>query len=376
MTRYGKSIVADRFLEERGYMMLVYPEANGPKGKAITSRKKIKIPFYENPQITENKAARYATYKLIGRNSNLYSYLGADSRLITLNFYLTLPHLAFFMKNTPWINKEFLFNQVPKFNVVKRELKTFLNESSPNMNSLDRDLEANNMARLSVGNSIKKQVDSYYNQDAVRTPQTIDSFEQQFKELKSNDAGEELERANLSPAAGGGPTSQYLNTRAQLFANLTKQESQQDSGKTKASYLYYINLIRSTVIGSSELGLGAPILRLNFGPLFQDVPFITKKYNINIEQSAGYDIETLLPNRVKITLNLEEVRTGDFSTHNPQPFGESDDNVATWESLFAHGTLDPRSEPRLMNQASVDKVQNSKESDIRSLERRNLRGAR
>ena len=53
----------------------------------------VEMPFFENVSIKESKRARYQKYSLISRSSNLYSYLGADSRVLNLKFNISLPHL-------------------------------------------------------------------------------------------------------------------------------------------------------------------------------------------------------------------------------------------------------------------------------------------
>jgi len=336
MTRYGSVKLSERFLEDRGYIMLIYPEKSQTVSKSITSTKKVKLPFYETPLITESKKARHATYKLLGRNSDLYSYLGADSRNFKLSFNITLPHLLHFLKQTPWIDKSYMFNQVPKFPVMKA-----------NYNYLSPERQQSSMQDYEKLQAVDKAVDSYYGQDAVRIPEAVNMFQGEFAELRGNEAGIANDVAAGSPRASGVALTPFITYIRDLLNQNAPPTNSVTANKVKATYLFYINLIRSTVLGSSQEGLGAPIIRLNFGPLYQDVPCIVSKYDLNIEESAGYDIETLIPNRVRVALDLEEVRLGDFTSHSPEMFGASDDNVQTWESLFSTGTLDPRGEPKL-----------------------------
>ena len=75
--------------------------------------------------------------------------------------------------------------------------------------------------------------------------------------------------------------------------------------------------------------------------MYQDVPCICTGYTIGIEEKAGYDLQTLMPRRLKISMNLEENRTGDFGNfeqNNPV----KKDNLAGWESvLTGPQTTDP-----------------------------------
>lgn len=108
---------------------------------------------------------------------------------------------------------------------------------------------------------------------------------------------------------------------------------------------YWINIIRSSVLNNSVNPiLGPPIVRINHGILFRDVPCVCLDYNISHDEMAGYDLATLLPKRLKIKLNLAEVRTGNFNKYEPGAMqGSSHRDTATgWESIIHHPyELDP-----------------------------------
>ena len=74
--------------------------------------------------------------------------------------------------------------------------------------------------------------------------------------------------------------------------------------------------------------------------MYLDVPFIFKNFNIRIEEDAGYNLRTLTPNRITVSMTLVEVRTGDFGTFHPTVPVQRD-NIAGWESTLEHGTTDP-----------------------------------
>ena len=77
-----------RELPERANLSFYFPNPN--EG---SDYHKVGLPFFENPKITESKKARYKKHSLLARSSNLYTYLGADSRRINVSFNITLPHL-------------------------------------------------------------------------------------------------------------------------------------------------------------------------------------------------------------------------------------------------------------------------------------------
>lgn len=327
MASYGKAQVGERYLEERAYLLIVFPEkGKGHSSKSITSSKKVKLPFYENPIIQESKASRLATYKLLGRNSDLFSYLGADARTINLEVSLTLPHLHHFLYSTPWLDNGITLDSAPKFKFLKREQPKpdpfYANEPLRTLDDLDED--STSLARK---NSNDPTGSTYTKNGAMIIKSSIASYDQEYDTLINNDAAVDALVGDLLPQS-------------------VADSAEPDPKSVRAAYLYYINLLRATVLGSEELGIGCPIVRLNFGALYQDIPLIVTKYDLDIEDRFGYDTATLLPRRVTIKMQMLEVRVGDFSAHRPKQ-GQADDNVPTWESVLNYGTTDPRESARI-----------------------------
>ena len=80
--------------------------------------------------------------------------------------------------------------------------------------------------------------------------------------------------------------------------------------------------------------------------MYQDVPCICKNYSLSFNEAMGYDLKTLLPRQIRITMNLEEVRTGDFGEFDPTSQNTRiRDNLAGWEAVIEKSTmsLDPGS---------------------------------
>ena len=79
---------------------------------------------------------------------------------------------------------------------------------------------------------------------------------------------------------------------------------------------------------------------IKHGPLYQDVKCVCNDFSISVDQNAGMNARTLLNRRILVTLNLEEVRTGDFEEYK---FGHvvKGDNLAGWEEIFDTGSMDP-----------------------------------
>ncbi len=107
--------------------------------------------------------------------------------------------------------------------------------------------------------------------------------------------------------------------------------------------LYWTNIIRSSISNNSENPVyGPPIVRINHGVLFQDIPCICTNYTVAPVEEAGYDVDTLMPRRIAYTMELEELRAGDF-----QKFDGSKqvtkDNLTGWEGVVSnqHQSMDP-----------------------------------
>ena len=150
---------------------------------------------------------------------------------------------------------------------------------------------------------------------------------------------------NLLPFGGGS-----------LFASLLASEgvtaklhAQQVAAKADLvdMIVYWVNIVRSSVTNNAvDPTLGPPIVRVNHGILYQNVPCICTGYDIAADNNAPMDVDTLLPYRLKVTMTLEEMRTGDFGQYRSgtganEPQAISRDNLAGWESVIVHGTMDP-----------------------------------
>ena len=99
--------------------------------------------------------------------------------------------------------------------------------------------------------------------------------------------------------------------------------------------------IRSTVINNTQNPeFGPPLVRLDWGILYRDVPCVCKGYTLNVNGKAGYDKKTLLPRVLEVTMNLEEARALSSAT------AVAEDSLMGWEVLLGTEakpglTLDP-----------------------------------
>jgi hypothetical protein len=109
--------------------------------------------------------------------------------------------------------------------------------------------------------------------------------------------------------------------------------------------VYWVNLIRATTLNNNlDPRLGPPIVRLTHGMMYMYVPFVCFSYKIDYDEQAGYDRNTLLPRKIDISLELVEIRHGDFGDYKPG-VSVKRDNVCGWEAVidskFPNKTIDP-----------------------------------
>jgi hypothetical protein len=114
---------------------------------------------------------------------------------------------------------------------------------------------------------------------------------------------------------------------------------------------YQVNLIRFSVVNkATDPTKGPPIVRLNHGLLYQNIPCICKDYSIEqiYDDSNRKNVHTkykVSKYKIQISINLQEVRTGNYLQTNFDPKdANSRDNIVGWEQLFTdnnHKAQDP-----------------------------------
>mgnify|MGYP003128151102 CR=1 FL=1 len=285
----------DRKLPERSKLLFYFPRPE--EGDAYTV---IRMPFYENPQIVESKRARYQDHKLISRSSNLYTYLGADSRRLSLSFNISLPHLQ---------EELVSIKQITRPNSLKAK-----------GSSADKDLFLTN-SKMSE-NAKKSEILGAAANKLAKDYRDLQRSTSNKKSLVGFRTGYIAEKSLLAPSQGQVSRREYAGVIS-----------------------YWINVIRSSVVNNASNPLyGPPIIRLRHGILYQDIPLICKDYSIQHMEEAGYDSETLLPRIIKVTMNLEEFRAGNFGEFDSNSsFPLDRDNLAGWEAVIesSNETADP-----------------------------------
>jgi len=105
--------------------------------------------------------------------------------------------------------------------------------------------------------------------------------------------------------------------------------------------VFYTNLVRSSIMNRSDnTTYGPPIVRLNHGTMYNNVPCLVQGYDISMVEEAGYEVHTLTPKRLEIKMKLIECRTGNFGSYQPGRW-LTGDNVTGWESVISDNAIDP-----------------------------------
>lgn len=320
------SQLRDRNFSERARLNFSFSNNNSKKITPFT----VKIPIYENPTITESKQARLGKYRPIGRNSNLYSYLGADSTSLNLSFHMTLPHIVSHAKDSS-LSKYF------------ERLTEEVGESSYSLKGND---SSNSLLPESISNIINviKGYEAKYLKDTK--PEGLP-----FESVPDQSALAVRQRQGLPLAPPPNVLENIEDTTTDFIDTRDSRTVALSDLATKARILIYFwtNVIRCSVIGSSDHSSPPPIVRLSFGAFYKQVPFIVEKYQISVDEKAGYDTLTLLPRRIKISLTMEELRTGNYSKFIPYNFQSgaetgnlaSSENVAGWDHVIETGSIQP-----------------------------------
>jgi len=321
--------IVDRALPDRTKLIFYFPMPS--EGNNFYT---VDMPFFENVVIKESKKARYKKYSMVSRSSNLYSYLGADSRVMNLNFNISLPHI---------------FEEHPDLNLDK--FVSYVEDKDNPASEQERFLEPYKSKTTPDGIAFKLGTD--YTKSLVQ-----DSAKQVIKDLQRKGGATNTETlayiskryglGDISFEAALGQKSTLLGKIGAGFGNVLDfvQSASSDYLKSRAIDLiiYWVNIIRSSVVNYSKNPIyGPPVIRLNHGIMYQNIPCICTDYSIDFNEAAGYDMDTLLPRQIRVTMKLEELRTGDFQDFMPKGNPVQRDNLAGWEAVILGKTnsMDP-----------------------------------
>jgi len=320
--------IVDRALPERSKLQFFFPVASQGNKFYI-----IELPFYENIEIREDKKARYQKYSLISRSSNLYSYLGAESRELSLSFRMTLPHILETHSNIS-LDRYLSYNDNDRSNSEK-EREKFLQPLQPKKTpegiayrlgtQYTRSLAKDSAAQVLQGLLLGPYFNNSNEDDRLYFENKYDLSPGGQKEILS---------AKF-------PRTEYVNTNDRPTQLTPDLKAIDPKYKIIDTIIYCVNIIRASVLNNAKNPIyGPPIIRLHHGIMYQNIPCICTNYSVQHDEAAGYDLDTLLPRRIKIDLKLEEIRAGDFSEFQPmiQANPIKRDNLAGWEAVVLKET--------------------------------------
>lgn len=339
-----------RKLEERSHLTVEFPQTNNRIFRTH-------IPFLENPQISEAGSNSLQEYNLMGRAGSLYAYGGSESRAFDITFNISLLHLLH-LNSTEGIADKFLRHFSLFFADKQQAKERFDLRATVTQETADTALEMFNSDTAMAGPTLNgdslsvQEIKGYLNENEDRVNQAQNS---------------KLKKADMSYTPEGFPHAQtHRKFYASFLENITNVVpsdleqtiaglgslgglnplfSEPDSGLAldKLINLVYvwINLVRATCLNNSGNTVqGPPIVRLTHGPMYNNIPCVVRDYSISILDEAGFDISTLTPKRIEISMTLSEMRTGDFGSFE-EGYLETGDNLAGWEAIISNNNADP-----------------------------------
>lgn len=288
--------VSPRFLAERSYLYFKYDTGNSSDSREFY------LPMLENIEITESQKPNLAIYDILGRPGNVYAYLGAKSREFNLKFKITLPHVHQYI-TTIGLNPLFYSG-----------FRYFQDTRSATKNRMKKDPKYPSDSPSKI-NYFKKAEDTFST-----------NYQENFSDLRT---------AGL-----------YLNSVFKInpeFANV--RPFTRENNKTYIDsvnlLILWLNVIRTSVVGNAQnTSLGPPVVYINHGTMYNNIPCVCTNYNIRVNNVAGYELLSLTPRQIEISLNLSENRTGSFEKFVPFKLVEGE-AVAGWEAVMSYGTIDP-----------------------------------
>jgi hypothetical protein len=308
--------VRKRFLQDRSFLIFEFKNEGSVRQFSI-------LPFFENISILEDQKANLAVYDLVGRAGNMYAYTGAKSRQFKLNFRMNIMHI------NDILNQEGLTYTDFSDKIVNLENKKNIRELFLKPPALKDIKSPSTEKSFFKSRAQSAQADYFklngYNPNDLSTRVPIGGIPNSdpFGLLRENiqDAQGLLGLGDLAPLVANG-----IRTKA---INLT---------------LWWINLVRSSVLNNANNTIyGPPIIRINHGLLYNNVPCVCNSFSIKETPNTTYDVLTATPHMFDISMALEEVRNS-FGDYDPRKV-DTADNVAGWDSLHKYKTMDPHTGP-------------------------------
>jgi len=285
-------------LEKRGGIRFNYAPT---QESSVT--KKVWLPFYENPTITESRKANYATTKIYLRNEPVRLYTSSEARKFKVDVHYSLIHMAAMLGT----------------------------EDIMGMFSLDGDETA---YRDTI--AVAKYIEETVSRDTNSTSTAVSD---------ASLAAQSYERGVTEDGPWGpnrwwkNPSQSSQGSNRWNFALMWVMRNTPQWVNHHKIIQKVINNVRSSVIGTAQMPVkGPPIVELKWGTMYDFTPCIITDYKIQPVENAGYDSKSLTAQRLKISLSLEEMRNINGNQWgNPQIGGD----LPGWDSIQQLGSIDP-----------------------------------
>lgn len=312
-----------RFLQERSFLVFEFVKPGSGGGKQFSL-----LPFFENISISEEQRANYAVYDLIGRAGNIYGYMGAKSRQFKLSFKMNIKHINEMLAREGLSFSDFSPKDVNSDN--NKEAKKLL---FTRPQALFQDLETRKL------NTLSEKASNNYLSLSKYDPNLINNYNKLRNKL-------ELENLNLLNNIGNIGPEDYIfsdaeqNRISNATNNLIQRVDKINHYKVAVNLvMWWTNLVRTSTINNSKNSIyGPPIIRINHGLMYNNIPCICTNYSIKESNNTSYDVPNLMPHIIDINMSLEEIRVSEIE-YGP---GETNgDGLAGWNDLLKYKTMDP-----------------------------------
>ena len=304
-------------LEKRGGLRFNYAplHSENTNENNSASPRKVWIPFYENPMISESRKANYASNKVFLRNEPVRLYTGSEARKFKVDIHYSLIHMAA-MVGSQDLTDMFGVTQGDEVYEDTKAISQYLYDT----------LLSDTGSEIGI--------------DGVQATQKM------------------FDRSNVLDGPWGGnrwwKNPEQASEGSRLYWNFALMWVMR-TGPTWVRHHQVlqkvINNIRSSVIGSQQMPVkGPPIVELKWGTMYNFTPCIITDYKIQPIENAGYDTKSLTAQRIKISLSLEEMRNVNGNAWNDSTVGG---DLPGWDTIAIQGDIDPLSPTRKFMQ-SVD----------------------
>jgi len=296
----GQSVKVNQRLEDRSRLIFTFPQ---PAGESSLIRV---CPFFENPIIRERKTSNLVKYDALGRPGQLFGYTGAKSRQLDVEFNINLP-LVFDLASRNFSTDK-----------IKQETDEDLREK------FFEQLETQSDAAMKATKWNVKR-DEFLKLINDGTMPTLGIVTPSPPATAATGAGA---AAAVAGAVVAPPTSPEDSEDVKLATHINGAYSKSHLyAQAVEIIVYWIGLIRSSTMNNyMNPTLGPPIIKIKHGILYDRISTVAQNYSIALDDMAGYDVVSLLPNRIKVSLSLLEIQK------NPSDVpGDVEETIYGWE---------------------------------------------